>query len=329
MNRRTISFLSLAVVVVVGVFVYLSNIPPASERVVLQLKWIYNAGFAGDLVAKEKGFWNEQGLDVEVRSGGVGIAPIKVVVSGDAQFGVATGDQLLLAREEDVPVVAVALAYTDNPLAWITRTSSGIKTAKDFKGKKIGLTFIDDEPLFNALTARVGLNPKNDVQVVPVKFDTSPFLRGEVDAFPVYRNTQGIELAAELAKQGQETHVVGVADEKVVSYSNLYFTSKNFEAKHPDIVRKFVAGVLKGWAYAQEHPDEAAEIVAKYDRENKVDVIKQCVRATSKLVKPGASDQIGKMTEAGWQSTQQILLEAKQLKKPLDLGAAFNANYVQ
>jgi NitT/TauT family transport system substrate-binding protein len=179
------------------------------------------------------------------------------------------------------------------------------------------------------IATRVGLDPKKDMQVVPVKFDTTPFLRNEVDAFPVYRNTQGIELAAELSKQGEETHLVGVADEKVVFYSNLYFTSKDYEAKHPEIVRAFVAGVVKGWAYAQEHPDEAAEIVAKYDKDNKLDVIKQCVRATNKLVKPESTDQIGKMTEAGWQSTQQILLEAKQLKKPLDLSSLFNPKYVQ
>ena len=87
--------------------------------------------------------------------------------------------------------------------------------------------------------------------------------------------------------------------------------------------------MLKGWSYAQDHPDEAAEIVAKYDKENKLEIIKQSVRATNKLVKPEASSQIGKMTLEGWQSTQQILLEAKQMKKTLDLNTAFVGSYVQ
>ena len=329
MKKLIIGFATIVALVLCGVFILAKKDSPKSTRVVLQLKWIYNSGFAGDLVASEKGFWKELGLDVEVRAGGVGTAPIKVVTTGDAQFGVATGDQLLLAIEEGTPVTAIALAYEDNPLAWITRSESGIKSAKDFKGKKIGLSFIDDEPLFNAMMARVGLDPKKDLQVVPVKFDTSPFLRGEVDAFPVYRNTQGIELAAELSKQGVQTHIVGVADERLVSYSNLYFATKDFETKHPDVVRSFIAGVLKGWSYAQDHPDEAAEIVAKYDKENKLEIIKQSVRATNKLVKPEASSQIGKMTLEGWQSTQQILLEAKQMKKTLDLNTAFVGSYVQ
>jgi NitT/TauT family transport system substrate-binding protein len=298
-------------------------------KVVLQLKWVYNAGFAGDLIAKEKGFWKEQGLDVEVRPGGVGIAPIKVVAVGDAQFGVATGDQLLLGAEEGVPVVAVALAYKDNPLSWVARSSSGMKSAKDFRGKKIGLTFIDDEPLFNAMMARVGLDAKTDLQLIPVKFDTSPFLRGEVDAFPVYRNTQAIEIEAELNKGGERTVVIGPTDEGIVSYSNLYFVTREFEKKYPNTVRAFVAGVLKGWAYTRAHPDEVAEIVARYDKETKPDIIKMQVQATNKLVQPSPADRIGEMTAAGWTSTEQILLQAKQLKKQLDVNAVFTNKYVQ
>jgi len=303
--------------------------PAEGRKITLQLKWVYNAGFAGDLVAKEKGFWKEQGLDVEVRPGGVGVAPVKVVAVGDAQFGVATGDQLLLAAEEGVPVVAIALAYRDNPLSWITRSDSGMNSARDFKGKKIGLSFIDDEPLFNAMMAHVGLDPKKDFQIVPVKFDTSPFLRGEVDAFPVYRNTQAIEIAAELNKQGVGAQVIGPADEGIVSYSNLYFVTRGFEKKHPDTVRAFVAGVLKGWAYAQAHPDEAAEIVARYDKETKPDIIKMQVRATNKLVQPSPADHIGEMTADGWASTEQILLQAKQLKKQLDVSSVFAEKYVR
>jgi NitT/TauT family transport system substrate-binding protein len=131
---------------------------PKISKVTLQLKWIYNAGFVGDLVAKEKGFWKDEGLDVTVRPGGVGTTPIRVVIAGDAEFGVATGDQLLFAAEEKIPIVAVALVYQQNPLAWIVRADSNIKSATNFKGKRIGLSFIDDEPLFNAMLAQVGLS---------------------------------------------------------------------------------------------------------------------------------------------------------------------------
>jgi NitT/TauT family transport system substrate-binding protein len=300
----------------------------AKQKITLQLKWVYNAGFVGDLVAKEKGFWKQQDLDVEIRPGGVGISPIKVVTTGDAQIGVTTGDQLLLAREEAAPVTAVALAYQDNPLVWIFRAATNIHSIRDFKGKRIGLTFIDDEALFNAMLIRAGIQ-RADINVVPVKFDTSPFLRGEVDAFPVFRNTQGIEIGSELAKQGIKTDMLGPADLRLIAYSNLYFVDDRFEKSHPEIVRKFVAGVLKGWAYSQDHADEVAEIVSKYDKETSRDLIKAQVEATNRLTRPTSDVTIGRMTEEGWQSTEQILLDAKQLKKPVDVNAVFTKNYVQ
>lgn len=302
--------------------------PTETTKVTLQLKWFINAGFVGDLVAKEKGFWKEEGLDVTVNPGGVGIAPIKMVTTGAAEFGVATGDQLLLGVVEGNPIVAIALAYQQNPLAWIVRTDSNIKSAADFKGKRIGLTYIDDEPLFNAMMKKVNLDPKEGPVLVPVKFDTSPFFRREIDAFPIFRNTQGIEIGEALRPEGIETLMVGPADHGIVSYSNLYFTTKDYLTKHPDVVKAFVVGVIRGWDYAQRYPDEASEIVAKYDKETKPSVLKQSVKATNLLVKPSAEQKIGEMTREGWESTQDILLQANQLKKVLELGEAYDNKFV-
>jgi len=117
------------------------NEPPKPPEVTLQLKWIFNSGFAGDIVAEQDSLW--QNLKVKVAPGGMGIDPIKAVTSGKAQFGVATGDQLLLAIQEGAPVIALALVYQDNPLTWIVKTESGIQRPEDFRGKKVGLTFIE------------------------------------------------------------------------------------------------------------------------------------------------------------------------------------------
>lgn len=315
-------------VLVVGITSCTKHSYVEQKKAKLQLKWIYNAGFMGDLVAKEKGFWVDEGLDVEIREGGVGIVPIKVVTTGDAEFGVATGDQVLLAIDEGTPIVALALAYQENPLAWISRAQDNIKSAADFKAKKIGLTFIDDEPLFNAMIAKAGLNPKQDVEVVPIKFDVSPFYRKEVNAFPVYRNTGGIEIAAELSNRGEETRLVGPLEEKIISYSNLYFVTDDYRKKHPEIVKAFVAGVLRGWKYAIDHPDEAAAIVAKYDKVTKSGIIPAQIKATSMLVQPTPAVKIGEMTETGWSSTQDILLKSGQLKKKLEVKSVFTDDYL-
>jgi len=306
-----------------GLFYFASQPPP---KLVLQLKWIYNAGFAGDFVAKEK-FW--KGLDVEVRPGGIGVDPIKQVTSGSAQIGVATGDQLLLAvGNEEAPIIAIALVYQENPLAWIAKKDTGIQGPADLRGRTVGLTFTDDEPLFRAMLRKLGLE-EQQLTIERVGFDASKFLRNEVDALPVFRNTQGTELSLQLAKDMIDTVFVGPSDLGIVSYSNLYFTSRSFAKENPEKVVAFLRGALRGWRFAQSEARETALIVAQYDKETNVDVIKACVAATNKLVKPVENVAIGSMSKEGWEATQEILLTSGSLKERVNVETIFTNEYAE
>jgi NitT/TauT family transport system substrate-binding protein len=301
--------------------------PPPAEtpRVVLQLKWIYNAGFTGDLVAQDRHLW--RGLDVSVREGGPAINVVNAVVSGQADFGVATGDQILLARENGAPIVAIALAYRRNPLVWITRRSEGINTARDLRGRTVGLTYIDDEPLYRAWVGRAGLNPETDIRPTRVQFDLSPFLTGAVAAFPVFINTQGVELANRLGPDS--VNFVGPEDAGIRSYSNLYFTTTRLATERPEIVEKFVDGIRKGWALAADSPAVAVEIVSRYDRTTPPDIIRRSVEATNQLVHPDSASQFGVMELSGWNSTETILREAGVLKDTVDMGKVFTNRFLQ
>jgi NitT/TauT family transport system substrate-binding protein len=300
--------------------------PPAkTPRVVLQLKWLYNAGFSGDLVAQDRHLW--RGLDVSVREGGPAINVVNAVVSGQADFGVATGDQILLARENGAPIVAIALAYRRNPLVWITRRSEGIKTARDLRGRTVGLTYIDDEPLYRAWVGRAGLNPETDIRPTRVQFDLSPFLTGNVAAYPVFINTQGVELANKLGPDS--VNFVGPEDAGIRSYSNLYFTTTRLATERPEIVAKFVDGIRKGWALAADSPAVAVEIVSRYDRTTPPDIIRRSVEATNQLVRPDSASQFGVMELSGWNSTATILREAGVLKDTVDMRRVFTNRFLQ
>lgn len=325
--RRTILIAGAALLAAaVGFLSYRTAIaPPIEPRITLQLKWIYNAGFAGDLVADKKTGW--PGLDVDVLAGGIGVDPVKAVTSGSAQFGVATGDQLLQAAEAGAPVVAIALVYQENPLSWIVREESGITGPAGLRARKVGVTFIDDEALFRAMLRRAGLT-ENDLTIVPVKFDPSPFTSGQIDAYPVFRNTQGVEIAKVLERQRINTRFVGPADVAVISYSNLYFTTREYIEKHPQVVEAFVKGVIEGWRFAQNEPKEAALIVATYDKDNSLDVIEASIRETNALVKLPTTDRIGQMTKEGWEQTQDVLLQAGVLKTRIDLEQLFTTRFV-
>jgi NitT/TauT family transport system substrate-binding protein len=319
----------LLAVIVVGFFLYRRALPAtvAKPVVTLQLKWLYNSGFAGDLVARDRSFWQE--LDVKVLPGGVGIDPVKAVVGGAAQFGVATGDQLLLAAEQNAPVVAIALVYQENPLAWITADGSRIDGPSALRGRKVGLTYIDDEPLFRAMLKKVGLKAE-EVTEVAVKFDVSPFLRGEIDAFPVFRNTQGIEISKQMAANGRGVaRFVSPSDVGVVSYSNMYFTTADYIRQHPKIVQAFVDGALDGWSYVHKSPKDAAAIVKASDTGNTIEMIEACVAETNRLVMRGTTDSLGLMTADGWTKTQDVLLQGGILKKNLNLDSLFDNKFVK
>ncbi len=316
---RTIVIVTMSVLVVgiAWLAIRTGTSPVAEPKVTLQLKWVYNAGFAGDLVAKnQEDIWD--GLHVEVLPGGIGVDPIKAVTTGVAQFGVATGDQLLLAAEQSTPLVALALVYQENPLSWIVKADSGIDQPADLRNRNVGVTFIDDEALFRSMLRRAGLT-QDDITIVPVKFDTSPFIRGDVDAYPVFRNTQGVEIAKELEKSGVGTRFVSPADVGVISYSNLYFTTRQYMDRHPGVVAEFVKGVLSAWRFAQLNPAEAAKIIKTFDDENSLEVIEASVVETNQLVKLPTTHNIGEMTLAGWDDTQTVLLDSSVLKNRVEI----------
>jgi ABC-type nitrate/sulfonate/bicarbonate transport system substrate-binding protein len=174
-----------------------------------------------------------------------------------------------------------------------------------------------------AMISRAGLS-SDHLTVVPVKFDTTPFKNDEVVAYPVFRNTQGVEIANELGKAGIRTDFVGPSDVGVQAYSNTYFTSREYLDKHPKIVEAFMYGVLGGWRLAQENPAEAARIVAKYDRETPLEVIEQSVRETNILVPVPGTDRIGVMSLEGWQETDAVFRNAAVLKQTIQIVQRLN-----
>ena len=294
----------------------------------LQLKWIYNAGFAGDFVAQEKGFWQAENLNIKIQSGGVGIDPIKSVLQNNSQFGVATADQVLLAIQEGAAIIAIAVIYKENPLAWIVQDSL-IKSAKDFKGKNVGLSFIDDEPIFNAMLKKVNLNSEHDINIEPIKFDISPFLRGEIDAYPVFINTQGVEIKNQLAKKGVKAFFIKPSDYGIISYSNLYFTRIDFLKNNPDVVRRFIRGIIRGWEFSRDSIAATCEIIAKFDRETDYETIKSCLMETNKLVTPkNNSTPIGYMEKSAWESSKKMLVNSGELKNEFLIDSIFDNKFV-
>ena len=128
----------------------------ADEAVTLRLKWLNQAQFAGFYVAREKGFYKAEGLDVNIQPGGPDFPAVQMVTGGSEQFGVTGADQILIARSKGVPVVALAVIYRRNPFVLFSLAKSGIKTPKDYVGKNVGVKIGGNEELIYRAVLRQG-----------------------------------------------------------------------------------------------------------------------------------------------------------------------------
>ena len=158
----------------------------ADDAVTLRLKWLNQAQFAGFYVAKEKGYYKSEGLDVNIQPGGPDFPAVQMVTGGNEQFGVTGADQILIARSKGVPVVALAVIYRRNPFVLFSLAKSGIKTPTDYVGKKVGVKIGGNEELiYRAVLAKAEID-KSKLTEIPVKFDMTPLLTGTVDVWPGY-----------------------------------------------------------------------------------------------------------------------------------------------
>lgn len=231
------------------------------NKVVLRLKWITQAQFAGYYVAHYKGYYEDEGLDVEIKPGEYGKNPLKTVKNEVEEFGVQWASDLVA---EGTHFISLANIVKDNGFVLISKKEKGIKTVSEFKGRKLATWYIGHEYQLYALLEKYGLKRYN-VNFVSQKWDMTQFYNDEVDI-----------ASAQVYNELQEVYEKGFSKNSIVIYNlkNLgidfpgqnIFTTKSYYAKNPDICKKIVNASIKGWLYAIDHPEEAVDIVLKYDQ---------------------------------------------------------------
>ena len=290
----------------------------AGDAVTVRLKWFNQAQFAGFYVAQEKGDYKAAGLDVNIQPGGPDFPAVQMITGGNEQFGVTGADQILIARSKGVPVVALAVIYRRNPFVLFSLAKSGIKTPADYIGKKVGVKIGGNEELiYRAVLAKAKID-KSQLTEIPVKFDMTPLLTGDIDVWPGYLINE--VLAAK--EKGFDVNIVHPSDYGIDLYADTLFTTEAMLKEKPDVVRNFVAATLKGWNTAIAAPEEAAKITLKYGDKLNYEHELAMVNASVPLLKPD-SKPVGYMDQAGWSSAQQLLLDAGFQKGPVDIAKAF------
>jgi NitT/TauT family transport system substrate-binding protein len=308
----------IKLLVAIGVLLSGSGLSHAAEAVTLRLKWLNQAQFAGYYVAKDKGYYSSAGLDVSIQPGGPDFPAIQMVAGGSEQFGVTGADQILIARSKGVPVVALAVIYRESPFVLFALKKSGITKAAEFSGRNIGLKIGGSEELIYRAILKSANVDKGTLHEVPVKFDLSPLLTGQVDVWPGYVINEVI--AAE--EKGFDVSVIKPADYGVRMYADTLFTTERMLKEQPELVKKFVAATIHGWSDAVADAEAAARTTVKFG--NKLDYAHELamMKASIPLIKAGSA-QIGVSQRADWEDLQKMLLEAGFQKTGVEVSKAF------
>ncbi len=228
----------------------------ALESVSLQLHWTHEIEFAGFYAALEKGFYEEEGLDVALLEGGPQEqAPVRTVVSGKATYGVA-GSELLLCRLKGEPVVALAPIFQHSAAVVLTREGTGIFSPQDFAGRRIEMGEKGNDAEIWAMIQAEGLG-EGQFTRIPSTFTLESFMEDRVDAISAYVTSQPYVLLQKKVPY----RVIRPIHYGIDFYGITLFTSEAEVENHPDRVRRFVRASLKGWRYVFEHPEEIIELV--------------------------------------------------------------------
>ena len=219
----------------------------------VQLKWRHQFQFAGFYTALEKGYYREAGFDVTLLPGAPGIDPVDTVVTGNAEFGVASSELVLRYVKGD-PVVVLATILQHSPLTLFVRRDAGIHTVRDLEGHKVAIAPWESEIFAYLQREHVAVDR---LQLVQHDYTVDTLLRGRVAALAGYETDESYYLQQ---SGGQYRHFTPRAS-GVDFYGDTLFTTREIVARYPERVEDFRAASLRGWEYALAHQEEIAQLI--------------------------------------------------------------------
>ncbi|MGR3497881.1 MAG: ABC transporter substrate-binding protein [Limimaricola soesokkakensis] len=280
------------------------------DEVRLQLQWVTQAQFAGYYVALEEGFYEEEGLDVEILPGGPDIAPPQVLAGGGADVMLNWMPSALAAREKGLPVVNIAQPFASSGLMLTCWKDTGITGPQDFKGKTIGVWFFGNEYPFLSWMSQEGIpteGGEDGVTVLKQGFNVDPLIQRQADCISTMTyNEYGQVLDAGISEDELVTFKyedMGVATLE----DGMWVLEENLEdPEFVDKMTRFVRASMKGWKWAEENPEDAAQIVLDYDETGAQTEAHQ-VRMMGEIAKLTEGSD-GSLDEAAYQRTVDTLL---------------------
>lgn len=307
-----------------------SKNPPSQDKqeltkVTVLLDWLPNTNHTGLYVAKEKGYFKTEGLNVEIMQPGEG-GTSQLLAAGKGDFGISYQEEVTIARSQNIPVIALAAVIQHNTSGFASPVEKGITSPRDFEGKSYGGW---GSPAESAMIKtlmdkyQADFNKVEMLNIGEADFFTS--MHKGVDFAWIYWGWTGVEAE----QRNLDLNFIKLRDENPALdfYTPVIITSEKMLKENPELAQKFMRACSKGYQFAIENPEEAAELLLK----NEPDLDRNLVMASQKyLANEYQSDasRWGEMKEEVWENYANFMYENKLIDKNIDPDKAFTNQYL-
>ena len=284
----------------------------------LQLQWFSQAQFAGYYAALDQGYFQDEGLDVEIVEGGADIVPQDVLASGDVDYAISWVPKVLGSIEQGANITNVAQIFERSATLQVAMADSGIDGPEDLAGKKVGSWGYGNEWELFAGLQNAGVEP-GDIELIQQAFDMNGFLSGDIDAAQAMTYNEYAQVletvnpdTGELYQPEDLTVIDWNEEGSAMLQDAIWADAERLaeDAEYQDTTTAFIKAAIKGWIYAKDNPEDAATIVTASGSTLGQSHQLWMTNETNKLIFP-STNGVGMINEADWKQTVDIAMGTK------------------
>lgn len=296
---------------------------PKKPEVTLIQEWFPNSNYSGALFASRE-FAPKHDLTLRVLPGADNVDPITQVISGNATFGDASADKVLLANQKGADLVVIGVVSLNSPTVFITKWEKNITRPQQFEGHRVGvLSGTNTEFVYRSLVDTLRLNKKK-IREVDAPFDLTSFIVADAyDVRPAFIYDEPVSLDL----KGIKYHVIEPKNYGIAFIGTVYFTKRSTINKNRELVQQFVFSVADGWRAALKHPGDAIRFLKEYDKN--IDPSRE--RMSLEKGMPYFQGKEGKILWADpqdWEEMAKALKKLGQLKPDFQLADSIDNTFL-
>lgn len=322
MTKSKILLGLLVVILVSLIAVSCSKKEDGSDKVTLRLNWAPSAEHAFIYLGIDKGFYKEKNIDLEVLHGEGSTVVAKLVGNKSNDFGLISGDILVMSKIKGVPIKAIATLYHESPATIYSVKGKNITKPQDLEGKKVGVLIKSTTfQQYQGMLKNAGVDREKIIEV-PVSGHVQELLSGTVDAAMHYTNYLPIQVRS----LGYEVNEILMKDYGIDIYSQSITTHEDYIVEKPGLIQRFVDATLKSLEYSKDHPAEALDSLLRHHPELNRKVQDLMLKRTNEMFFDTKVETlgIGYMEEKGWIQTQETVLAVGLIDRKIEPTAFYN-----